>query len=277
MGWTASGNASPRSAGRRQGLRHLLPDHPHREPGTAEKPRKVLLPLLPPSMNSLSSSEHFRPSKVFPSELSPAPLAPRRRMPPWQHSNPGEVPILCRTTVVEVGVDVPDATAMVIMDADRFGLSQLHQLRGRIGRGTPRYLPRTFLGTARYRIGTLSMPSPRPGRVTLAEKDLELRREGDAVGASQSGSQSHLKHLRHQIRESLIQPGSPPMSSSRRTLRWPPGPDSQISSEVASSDTYGFCLVLCICDRRWPCAGCRDCWAKIQNNLLLDSPRKVWH
>ncbi|WP_054952232.1 ATP-dependent DNA helicase RecG [Flaviflexus massiliensis] len=109
----------------------------------------------------------------------------------------GEIPILVATTVVEVGVDVPDATAMVILDADRFGLSQLHQLRGRIGRGRK---PGICLALSWAPPGTLAsdrldaFASTRDGFV-LAEKDLELRREGDVLGTSQSGSRSHLKFL----------------------------------------------------------------------------------
>ena len=110
----------------------------------------------------------------------------------------GKVPVLVATTVIEVGVDVPDATIMVILDADRFGLSQLHQLRGRIGRGTK---PGLCLALSWAPDGTVAderlkaFEETRNG-FTLAEKDLELRREGDVLGASQSGAQSHLVHLK---------------------------------------------------------------------------------
>jgi ATP-dependent DNA helicase RecG len=109
-----------------------------------------------------------------------------------------EVDVLVSTTVIEVGVDVPNATVMVIMDADRFGVSQLHQLRGRVGRGTSPGL--CLLVThalaetsARERLdavaGTLD-------GFELSRIDLEQRREGDVLGASQSGSHSHLRLLR---------------------------------------------------------------------------------
>ena len=109
----------------------------------------------------------------------------------------GDLDVLVATTVVEVGVDVPNATAMVVLDADRFGVSQLHQLRGRVGRGTAAGLcllvTESAAGTpARDRLdavaGTLD-------GFALAELDLEARREGDVLGATQSGRRSHLRLL----------------------------------------------------------------------------------
>jgi ATP-dependent DNA helicase RecG len=119
----------------------------------------------------------------------------------------GEIDVLVSTTVIEVGVDVPNATIMVIMDADRFGVSQLHQLRGRVGRGTSPGL--CLLVTqceeetpARARLiavaGTLD-------GFELSRIDLEQRREGDVLGASQSGTQSHLRLLRVLRDEALIE------------------------------------------------------------------------
>ncbi|MBM9432863.1 ATP-dependent DNA helicase RecG [Flaviflexus equikiangi] len=109
----------------------------------------------------------------------------------------GTAPVLVATTVIEVGVDVPDATTMIILDADRFGLSQLHQLRGRIGRGTK---PGLCLALSWAPEGTIAaerlaaFADTRDG-FALAERDMELRREGDVLGASQSGAHSHLRHL----------------------------------------------------------------------------------
>ena len=119
----------------------------------------------------------------------------------------GDIDVLVSTTVIEVGVDVPNATIMVIMDADRFGVSQLHQLRGRVGRGTSPGL--CLLVTqceeetpARQRLiavaGTLD-------GFELSRIDLEQRREGDVLGASQSGTQSHLRLLRVLRDEALIE------------------------------------------------------------------------
>ena len=110
----------------------------------------------------------------------------------------GEIDVLVSTTVIEVGVDVPNASVMVIQDADRFGISQLHQLRGRIGRGVH---PGVCLllttasedSAARQRLDAVA--GTRDG-FALAEVDLEQRREGDVLGASQSGSRSSLKLLR---------------------------------------------------------------------------------
>ncbi|HLL62967.1 MAG TPA: ATP-dependent DNA helicase RecG [Propionibacteriaceae bacterium] len=110
----------------------------------------------------------------------------------------GEIDVLVATTVIEVGVDVPNASVMVISDADRFGISQLHQLRGRIGRGGH---PGVCLLLTTAEEGSLArqrldaVAGTRDG-FALAEVDLAQRREGDVLGASQSGSRSSLKLLR---------------------------------------------------------------------------------
>ncbi|MGL4444512.1 MAG: ATP-dependent DNA helicase RecG, partial [Alsobacter sp.] len=101
----------------------------------------------------------------------------------------GDTDILVATTVIEVGVDVPEATVMVIEHAERFGLAQLHQLRGRVGRGTGRstclLLYKPGLGeTARARIETLRRTED---GFEIAEEDLRLRGEGDVLGTRQSG------------------------------------------------------------------------------------------
>jgi ATP-dependent DNA helicase RecG len=119
----------------------------------------------------------------------------------------GEIDVLVSTTVIEVGVDVANATIMVIMDADRFGVSQLHQLRGRVGRGTSPGLCLLVTSAiaqtpARERLEAVA------GTVDgfeLSRIDLEQRREGDVLGASQSGTQSHLRLLRVLRDEELIE------------------------------------------------------------------------
>lgn len=109
-----------------------------------------------------------------------------------------ETDVLVSTTVIEVGVDVPNATVMVILDADRFGVSQLHQLRGRVGRGG---LPGLCLMLTSAEPGSLALERIDAVAATtdgfkLSEIDLELRREGDVLGANQSGGRSSLKLLR---------------------------------------------------------------------------------
>ena len=110
----------------------------------------------------------------------------------------GRVDVLVATTVIEVGVDVPNATVMVVLDADRFGVSQLHQLRGRIGRGGHPGLCLLVTG-----LPPGSEPRERLDAVAatgdgfeLARFDLRSRREGDVLGAAQSGARSSLRLLR---------------------------------------------------------------------------------
>lgn len=109
----------------------------------------------------------------------------------------GEVEVLVSTTVVEVGVDVPNATLMIVMDADRFGVSQLHQLRGRVGRGRA--------ASSCLLVSDAADDSPALARLeavaattdgfAIAELDLELRDEGDVLGAVQAGRRSGLHML----------------------------------------------------------------------------------
>lgn len=110
----------------------------------------------------------------------------------------GDIQVLVATTVIEVGVDVPNASAMVVMDADRFGVSQLHQLRGRVGRGG---VPGLCLLVTTAPIGTPARERIEAVAKTLdgfelAQVDLEQRQEGDVLGRFQSGGQSSLRLLR---------------------------------------------------------------------------------
>ncbi|MCK3768283.1 ATP-dependent DNA helicase RecG [Microbacterium aerolatum] len=110
----------------------------------------------------------------------------------------GEIDVLIATTVIEVGVDVPNASTMIVLDADRFGVSQLHQLRGRVGRGS---VPGLCLLVTEAEEGTLARERVEAVAATLdgfalAEVDLELRGEGDVLGATQSGVRSSLRLLR---------------------------------------------------------------------------------
>ena len=119
----------------------------------------------------------------------------------------GEIDVLVATTVIEVGVDVPNASTMVVLDADRFGVSQLHQLRGRVGRGG---LPGLALFVTTAEEGTLARDRVDAVASTLdgfelAQKDLELRREGDVLGERQSGGRSGLALLRVAIDGPIIE------------------------------------------------------------------------
>ncbi|WP_329567891.1 ATP-dependent DNA helicase RecG [Kitasatospora sp. NBC_01266] len=124
-------------------------------------------------------------------------LAPEAKDDVMRRFSAGQLDVLVATTVIEVGVNVPNATAMVIMDADRFGVSQLHQLRGRVGRGSAPGLcllvsemPAGSAARARLEAvaGTLD-------GFALSRIDLEQRREGDVLGQAQSGVKSSLKVL----------------------------------------------------------------------------------
>lgn len=109
----------------------------------------------------------------------------------------GSIPLLVATTVIEVGVNVPEATMMIILDAQQFGLSQLHQLRGRVGRS---HTPSICVAVHRAGLSPQSMARLEAFAQTtdgfeLARADLKLRREGDVLGAGQSGRASGLRFL----------------------------------------------------------------------------------
>jgi ATP-dependent DNA helicase RecG len=143
-------------------------------------------------------------------QLAEGPLAGLRveklhgRMPPDEKDRvmrafaAGEIDVLVSTTVIEVGVDVANATAMVLLDAERFGVSQLHQLRGRVGRGG---LPGLCLLVSHAEPGSpardrLDAVAATTDGFELSRVDLEQRREGDVLGKSQSGYRSGLQNLR---------------------------------------------------------------------------------
>ena len=105
---------------------------------------------------------------------------PRR----WSASRPAEADVLVATTVIEVGIDVPNATVMLVEDAERYGISQLHQLRGRVGRGEHASLCLLFGPKESARLQALAQHSD---GFALAEIDLELRGEGELTGTRQSG------------------------------------------------------------------------------------------
>ena len=125
-------------------------------------------------------------------------LTPEQKAEAMNLFSSGETDILVSTTVIEVGVNVPNASVMVILDADRFGISQLHQLRGRVGRGA---LPGLCLLVTKAETDSLAGERLKAVASTtdgfeLSEVDLELRGEGDVLGQMQSGGRSSLKMLR---------------------------------------------------------------------------------
>jgi ATP-dependent DNA helicase RecG len=157
-----------------------------------------------PAVHGLSAVEDVA------ADLSEGPLAGVRvgklhgKLPPDEKDRTmrafaaGEIDVLVATTVIEVGVDVANATTMVLMDADRFGISQLHQLRGRVGRGG---LPGLCLLVSRAEPGSparerLNAVAATTDGFELSRVDLEQRREGDVLGRSQSGFRSTLQSLR---------------------------------------------------------------------------------
>jgi ATP-dependent DNA helicase RecG len=143
-------------------------------------------------------------------DLSEGPLADLRlavlhgKLPPDEKDKimlafaDGQIDVLVTTTVIEVGVDVPNATAMVVMDADRFGVSQLHQLRGRVGRGghPGLCLLITAAPEASAARDRLTAVAATTDGFALSELDLEQRREGDVLGSVQAGRRSSLKLLK---------------------------------------------------------------------------------
>lgn len=118
----------------------------------------------------------------------------------------GDIDVLVSTTVIEVGVDVPNASVMVVMDADRFGVSQLHQLRGRVGRGgLPGLCLLVHSGEAEAPHERLDAVASTTDGFELARIDLRQRREGDILGSSQHGVRSQLQFLHVLEDEDLIE------------------------------------------------------------------------
>lgn len=159
------------------------------------------------SVEELAPTLHAGPLKGLKIAILHGRLSADEKESTMQAFTNGDLDVLVSTTVIEVGVDVPNATIMVIMDADRFGVSQLHQLRGRVGRGTS---PGLCLLVTQCEEGTpaserlLAVAGTLDG-FELSRIDLEQRREGDVLGASQSGTQSHLRLLRVLRDEALIE------------------------------------------------------------------------
>ncbi|HEV2298481.1 MAG TPA: ATP-dependent DNA helicase RecG [Candidatus Acidoferrales bacterium] len=176
----------------------------------ADRQAYVIYPVIEESKQELkaATAEYERLSKsVFP-QLKVGLL--HGRMPSqdkdevMERFRRGELQILVATTVVEVGVDVPNATVMVIEHADRFGLAQLHQLRGRIGRGSAKshcilIAPKNVTGEARERLEILVSTSD---GFQIAEQDLKLRGPGEFFGTKQHGDTAF--HFAHPLRDHKV-------------------------------------------------------------------------
>jgi ATP-dependent DNA helicase RecG len=163
----------------------------------------AVLRLVPDEESPLTAVEELAPMLAagplqgLRVEMLHGRLAPDRKDDVMRRFAAGEIDVLVSTTVIEVGVDVANATMMMIFDAERFGVSQLHQLRGRVGRGG---LPGLCLlvtaaeKTAPSRQRLRAVASTTDG-FELSRVDLEQRREGDVLGSSQSGRRSSLRLL----------------------------------------------------------------------------------
>ncbi|HLX52235.1 MAG TPA: ATP-dependent DNA helicase RecG [Streptosporangiaceae bacterium] len=172
----------------------LTPD----QPATAGRPPLAVLDLAP----ALAEG----PLKGLRIGVLHGRLRPEDKDQIMRDFSSGAVDVLVATTVVEVGVDVPNATTMVIMDAERFGVSQLHQLRGRVGRGTAPglcLLVTEVPGDSKSRERLDAVAATVDG-FKLSRLDLEQRREGDVLGAAQAGRKSSLRLLTLLRDEELI-------------------------------------------------------------------------
>jgi ATP-dependent DNA helicase RecG len=148
----------------------------------------------------------------------------------------GEIDVLVATTVIEVGVDVPNASVMVVEDADRFGLAQLHQLRGRVGRGSEQsycFLYESAEPTDEGRARLKALVEHASG-FDLAEIDLEMRGEGHLLGRLQSG-RSELRHARLSRDRKLLEQAR---DDARRLLDGPGDP----VVETAADERFGAAI-----------------------------------
>ena len=126
--------------------------------------------------------------KEYPTGILYGPMPEKEKLSVMEKFSSGEIRILISTTVIEVGVDNPNANAMIIMDADRFGLSTLHQLRGRVGRGgRPSYCLLVSENKSENSLIRMTMMCQSSDGFELARKDLELRGPGDFFGTRQHG------------------------------------------------------------------------------------------
>ncbi|MEX2324350.1 MAG: ATP-dependent DNA helicase RecG [Nitriliruptoraceae bacterium] len=198
----------------------ITPDQAHRRAALYDFVREqvengkrayVVCPFVEPSTQLAGRAaveEHHRLGEILtgiPVTLVHGRMRPSEKDEAMQAFRTGQAPVLVATTVIEVGVDVPEATVMVIEDAERFGISQLHQLRGRVGRGTDKSYCVLFAGfsgelsdDARKRLEAVAATTD---GFALAEADLDLRGAGQLFGARQSGARDlKLTHWRRDLR-----------------------------------------------------------------------------
>jgi ATP-dependent DNA helicase RecG len=155
----------------------------------------------------------------------------------------GEIQILVSTTVIEVGVDVPNASVMVIEHAERFGLSQLHQLRGRVGRGAERSYCLLLTSdkkssVAKERLGIMAQTSD---GFVIAEKDLELRGAGELLGTRQSGLPEF--HIGNLVRDQRILEKARNEAKFYLTRREKSADTIRMSERVRADPRFGFARV----------------------------------
>ncbi|MDF2968691.1 MAG: ATP-dependent helicase RecG [Nocardioidaceae bacterium] len=167
--------------------------------GEEPVPAGVDDPATPPTTGVLELATELRagPLAGLRVEALHGRLTPEAKDTVMDRFGAGDIDVLVATTVVEVGVDVPNATVMVVMDAERFGLSQLHQLRGRVGRGAAPGLCLLVTDApvdvpARERLDAIAATDD---GFAVSQLDVSVRREGDVLGVSQSGRRSSLRLL----------------------------------------------------------------------------------
>ncbi len=166
------------------------------EEAAADRRTFVVVPLIEAAEDDAAAAAEEEAARLrdllgLPVGLVHGRLKPAERDAEMRRFRDGEIRVLVGTTVIEVGVDVPEATVMVIEGAERFGLAQLHQLRGRVGRGTEQsYCVLVSDASAEsdpVASARLKAIEDLTDGFELAEKDFELRREGDVLGLAQSG------------------------------------------------------------------------------------------
>ena len=171
-------------------------DAPPSGQGTGERDRQGE-PTIPSALEVQESLQHNPALEGIEIGLAHGRRSPAENAEAFAHFADGSVPVLVATTVVEVGVDVPEATMMVVLGGNRFGLSQLHQLRGRVGRSERPSVamithPGDLAPETKERLDVIASTTD---GFELAEADLRLRKEGDVLGKNQSGATSSLRFL----------------------------------------------------------------------------------